>query len=71
MTGPIHELPQSILLEREEYRGQHDALEIALDLLDQHSEIDRDGRAREALLMALSVLLHKIWPLLDDLDGDR
>lgn len=38
MSEPVHELPDSIELGREEYRVQHSALEAALDLLDRIPE---------------------------------
>jgi hypothetical protein len=41
MSEPIHELPESIELTREEYRSQHAALEAALDLLDRFPDATR------------------------------
>jgi hypothetical protein len=35
MVSSLHELPEEIVLAREEYRLQHAALEAALDLLDR------------------------------------
>ncbi len=71
VPDPIHELPPSVVLDRKEYGGQHEALEVALDILDQHRQVDPDGTARGVVEAALSVLLRKIWPFLEDLDDDR
>lgn len=68
MPSPVHKLPESILLSREEYRLQHGALEAALDLLDRHPETDDGGAVRGQVEGALQMLLRRIWPYLDELD---
>jgi hypothetical protein len=65
---PVHELPDSIELARDEYRLQHAALEAALDLLDRFPEADPTDAARGQVEMALRTLLRRIWPFLDELD---
>lgn len=70
MPEPVHELPESIELGREEYRVQHTALEAALDLLDRIPEADADRSVRAQVEAALRALLRKIWPYLDELDND-
>lgn len=62
MGGPIHELPDSIELSREEYRLQHAALEASLDLLDRFPASDPQGEVREQVESALKGLLRRIWP---------
>lgn len=70
MPEPIHELPDSIELPREEYRRHHAALEAALDVLDRFPEADPAGTARQQVETALRALLRRIWPFLDELDDD-
>ncbi|HVM15351.1 MAG TPA: hypothetical protein VM287_13620 [Egibacteraceae bacterium] len=70
MSEPVHELPQSIGLTREEYRAQHAALEAILDLLDRVPEADPAGTVRRQVEAALRALLRKIWPYLDELNDD-
>ncbi|QBI18477.1 hypothetical protein ER308_02110 [Egibacter rhizosphaerae] len=70
MSEPMHELPESIVLPREEYRLQHAALEAALDVFDRFPEVDQGGAARRQVETALRVLLRRIWPFLDELDGE-
>jgi hypothetical protein len=68
MSFPVHELPEQIVLSREEYRLQHAALETALDVLDSMLEADVGNVARAILEGALQSLLRRIWPYLDELD---
>lgn len=68
MTEPVHDLPEEIVLEREEYRLQHAALEAALDVLDRVPGSDPDDVARHQIEIALQLLLRRIWPYLDELD---
>jgi hypothetical protein len=49
MPEPLHERPASIALTREEYRVQHAALEVALDVLDRFPATDTGG-----LIMAVA-----------------
>lgn len=70
MEEPIHDLPDSIVLTRPEYRVQHAALEVALHALDSSPEADPEGRARHRVETALATLLRKIWPFLGDLDAN-
>lgn len=65
MSEPVHEIPESIELGREEYRVQHRALEAALDRLDRIPEADVDGSVRAQVKAALRALLRKIWPYLE------
>ena len=65
---PVHELPGEIVLTRDEYRVQHAALEAALDVLDRVPSADADGRVRAELERALTSLLRRVWPYLDELD---
>ena len=71
MVEPLHELPARIQLTREEYRSQHAALELALDVLDRVPEADPEGTIRTQVETALQILLRRIWPFLNDLDGDE
>lgn len=68
MTSPVHDLPEEIVLTREEYRLQHAALEAALDVLDRTPGPDHDTVARQKIESALRQLLGRIWPYLDELD---
>jgi hypothetical protein len=68
MSSPVHELPEEIVLTREEYRLQHAALEAALDVLDRVPTTDDADAARGQIEAALQSLLRRIWPYLDDLD---
>lgn len=70
MSEPMHELPDSIELIREEYRLQHAALEAALDVLDRFPEADQDATTRRQVETALRILLRRIWPFLDELDDE-
>jgi hypothetical protein len=65
----VYELPNEIVLTREEYRLQHAALEAALDVLDRLPGADIDGAVRHQIETALQMLLRRIWPYLDELDG--
>jgi hypothetical protein len=67
MASSVHELPEEIVLTREEYRLQHAALEAALDVLDRQPTADADGRIRAQIENALQMLLRRIWPYLDEL----
>jgi hypothetical protein len=67
MAPIMHELPEEIVLAREEYRLQHAALEAALDVLDRLPGADVDGAVRLQLETALQMLLRRIWPYLDEL----
>jgi hypothetical protein len=67
---PFHDLPDSIELDRADYRLVHAALEVALGVLDRSPEADPDGVVRLQVERALRRLLRRIWPLLDDLDDD-
>jgi hypothetical protein len=69
MPSPVHELPEQIVLTREEYRLQHAALEAALDLLDRMPAPDVENAARGQIEAALQSLLRRIWSYLDEL-GD-
>ncbi len=71
MPEPLHELPASITLTREEYRVQHAALEAALDVLDRFPVTDTGGAVRAQVEAALQGLLRKIWPFLDELDDSE
>ena len=71
MPDPLHELPASIALTREEYRVQHAALEAALDVLDRFPNADTGGTVRAQVQAALQGLLRKIWPFLDELDDSE
>ncbi len=71
MDRPLHEFPASIELDRDEYRAQHAALEAALDVLDRSSSADPDDAARALVQAALRSLLRRIWPLLDELNGEN
>jgi hypothetical protein len=68
MTSPVHEMPEEIVLTREEYRLQHAALEAALDVLDRVPTDDVLDAARQQIEIALQLLLRRIWPYLDELD---
>jgi hypothetical protein len=68
MSPPVHELPEQIVLTREEYRLQHAALEAALDVLDRLPATGADHAARRQIEAALQPLLRRIWPYLDELD---
>jgi hypothetical protein len=68
MAPIMHELPEEIVLAREEYRLQHAVLEAALDVLDRLPGADVDGAVRLQLETALHMLLRRIWPYLDELD---
>lgn len=68
MWPPVHELPEEIVLAREEYRVQHAALEAALDVLDRVPSADVDGAVRRQLERALRAMLRRIWPYLEELD---
>ena len=70
MAEPVHDLPESIELTRDEYRVQHAALESALDVLDRFPETDADGRVRRQIETALRTLLRRILPFLDEIDDD-
>ena len=70
MRSPLHELPAEIVLSREEYRLQHAALEVALDVLDRLPAADGSGAARRQIEAALRMLLRRIWPYPDELDGE-
>lgn len=70
MPDVFHELPDSIELTRAEYRTQHAALEVALDILDRFPDTDPAGTARSQLEAALRMLLRRIWPFLDELNDD-
>lgn len=70
MPEPIHELPESIELRREEYRLQHAALEIALDVLDRAPQADPSRMARRQVEAALRTLLRHVWPFLEELDDE-
>jgi hypothetical protein len=70
-TMPVYELPDEIILAREEYRQQHAALEAALDVLDRFPVADADGTIRGQIEAALQLLLRRIWPYLDDLDDSE
>jgi hypothetical protein len=64
----VHELPEQIVLTREEYRLQHAALEAALDVLDRVPTADAEHTARRQIETALRLLLRRTWPYLDELD---
>lgn len=68
MAAPLHELPDSIELTRDEHRLQHAALEAALDVLDRFPDTDVAGIVRAQVEAALRGLLRRIWPFLDELD---
>lgn len=70
MTQPLHEFPEQIVLEREEYRLLHGALEAALDVLDRIAIDDTAQAARQHLEAALHLLLRRIWPYLEELDDE-
>ena len=68
MSPPVHELPEEIVLTREEYRLQHAALEAALDVLDRVPGTAVENAALGPIEAALRSLLRRIWPYLDELD---
>ena len=68
MADALHELPETIVLTRAEYRAQHAALEASLELLDRIPEADPDGVVRRTLDAALRIVLRRIWPFLEELD---
>ena len=71
MTSPVHDMPEEIVLTREEYRLQHAALEAALDVLDRVSRPDAHAAARHQIEGALRLLLRRIWPYLDEIDDQE
>lgn len=68
MSEPMHELPDSIELTRDEYRLQHTALEATLDVLDRFPQADPGDTARTPVEAALRILLRRIWPFLNEFD---
>ncbi len=70
MPDALQEMPDSIELTRAEYRAQHAALEVALDILDRFPDTDPDATARSQLDAALRILLRRIWPFLDELNDE-
>lgn len=62
MSEPMHELPDSIELTREEYRLQHAALEATLDVLDRFPEADQDAATRRQVQTAPRILLRRSGP---------
>jgi hypothetical protein len=67
MTEPFYLLPDSIELDREEYRQLVQALDDAEKALTESPAADPHGRFRREINSAVATLSRQIWPGLDDL----